>query len=129
MCRAKIDALVIITQPWFHAAQAVQAMEHGGSHACFVHEFVDAVVHDHRPAMNAREAARRMIMGVMAHKSPRRDGNDSTRRTSVIHPVTSRERSRVWSDGGFFAGGTSVAVSPDQKAVIAISDDDYHRNR
>lgn len=29
ICRAKLDALVIITQPWLHAAQAVAAMEAG----------------------------------------------------------------------------------------------------
>ena len=29
ICRADLDALVIITQPWLHAAQAVQAMESG----------------------------------------------------------------------------------------------------
>lgn len=27
MCRADLDAIVVITQPWFHAAQAVQALE------------------------------------------------------------------------------------------------------
>ena len=29
ICRADLDALVIITQPWLHAPQCVQAMEHG----------------------------------------------------------------------------------------------------
>ena len=29
ICRAGLDALVIITQPWLHAAQAIQAMESG----------------------------------------------------------------------------------------------------
>lgn len=29
ICRAKFDALVIITQPWLHAAQCIQAMESG----------------------------------------------------------------------------------------------------
>jgi predicted dehydrogenase len=29
ICRADLDALVIITQPWLHAAQAIQAMESG----------------------------------------------------------------------------------------------------
>jgi predicted dehydrogenase len=29
ICKADLDALVIITQPWLHAAQAVQAMEAG----------------------------------------------------------------------------------------------------
>jgi predicted dehydrogenase len=29
ICRAKLDALVIITQPWLHAPQCIQAMESG----------------------------------------------------------------------------------------------------
>jgi predicted dehydrogenase len=29
ICAAKLDALVLITQPWLHAPQAIQAMEHG----------------------------------------------------------------------------------------------------
>lgn len=29
ICKAELDALVIITQPWLHAAQALQAMESG----------------------------------------------------------------------------------------------------
>jgi len=29
ICRADLDALVLITQPWLHAPQAIQAMEHG----------------------------------------------------------------------------------------------------
>lgn len=29
ICRADLDALVIITQPWLHAPQCLQAMEHG----------------------------------------------------------------------------------------------------
>lgn len=29
ICKADLDALVIITQPWLHAAQAIKAMEHG----------------------------------------------------------------------------------------------------
>ena len=28
ICRADLDGLVIITQPWLHAPQCVQAMEH-----------------------------------------------------------------------------------------------------
>jgi len=47
---------------------------HGGSHAYLVHEFVDAVAGDRRPAINAWEAARYMAMGAMAHKSAMRDG-------------------------------------------------------
>ncbi|NOZ20723.1 MAG: Gfo/Idh/MocA family oxidoreductase [Planctomycetes bacterium] len=47
---------------------------HGGSHAYLVHEFCDAVANERQPAINIWEAARYMIMGVMAHKSALRDG-------------------------------------------------------
>lgn len=47
---------------------------HGGSHAYLVHEFVDAIVHDRQPAINAWEAVRYMVAGVMAHKSALKDG-------------------------------------------------------
>lgn len=47
---------------------------HGGSHPFLVHEFVDAVVNERMPAINAWEAARYMAMGVTAHKSALRDG-------------------------------------------------------
>jgi len=47
---------------------------HGGSHPYLVHEFVDAVVHERQPAINAWEAVRYMAAGVMAHKSALRDG-------------------------------------------------------
>lgn len=47
---------------------------HGGSHPYLVHEFVDAVARDRQPAINAWEAARYMVMGVMAHKSALQDG-------------------------------------------------------
>jgi len=47
---------------------------HGGSHAYLVHEFVDAVVNDRVPAVNAWEAVRYFAPGVVAHKSALRDG-------------------------------------------------------
>jgi predicted dehydrogenase len=47
---------------------------HGGSHPYLVHEFCDAVASGRPPAINAWEAARYMVMGVMAHKSALRDG-------------------------------------------------------
>lgn len=47
---------------------------HGGSHAFLVHEFVDAVVHGRRPAVNAWEAARYMAAGAAAHFSAQRGG-------------------------------------------------------
>ncbi|OPZ83540.1 MAG: Glycosyl hydrolase family 109 protein 1 precursor [bacterium ADurb.Bin429] len=47
---------------------------HGGSHAYLVHEFVDAIAHGRRPAINAWEAARYTAAGVMAHKSALKDG-------------------------------------------------------
>ncbi len=47
---------------------------HGGSHPYLVHEFVDAVASGRMPAINAWEAARYMVMGVMAHESVLQDG-------------------------------------------------------
>jgi len=47
---------------------------HGGSHAYLAHEFVDAIAHDRQPAINAWEAVRYMVAGVMAHKSALKDG-------------------------------------------------------
>jgi len=47
---------------------------HGGSHVYLVNEFVDAVAHNRRPAINVWEAVRYMAAGVMAHKSALRDG-------------------------------------------------------
>jgi len=47
---------------------------HGGSHPYLVHEFCDAVAGSRMPAVNAWEAARYMVMGVMAHKSAQLDG-------------------------------------------------------
>ncbi|MFP4056732.1 MAG: Gfo/Idh/MocA family protein [Candidatus Brocadiia bacterium] len=47
---------------------------HGGSHAYLVHEFVDAVASDRRPAISAWEAARYFVPGVVAHQSALRDG-------------------------------------------------------
>ncbi len=47
---------------------------HGGSHAYLAHEFVEAVVQDRLPAINAWEAVRYMAAGVTAHKSAMRDG-------------------------------------------------------
>ena len=39
-----------------------------------MHGSLDAVAHDRQPAINAWEAARYMVMGVMAHKSALKDG-------------------------------------------------------
>jgi predicted dehydrogenase len=47
---------------------------HGGSHPYMVHEFVEAVANNRQPATNIWEAARYMVMGVMAHKSALKDG-------------------------------------------------------
>jgi predicted dehydrogenase len=47
---------------------------HGGSHAYLVHEFVSAIAENRQPAVNAWEAVRYMVMGVMAHKSAMKDG-------------------------------------------------------
>lgn len=47
---------------------------HGGSHAYLVHEFVDAIANNRKPAVNVWQACRYMAMGVMAHKSALKDG-------------------------------------------------------
>lgn len=47
---------------------------HQGSHPYLVHEFVDAVARNRRPAIHAWQAARYMAMGVAAHRSALRDG-------------------------------------------------------
>ncbi|MBI5722981.1 MAG: Gfo/Idh/MocA family oxidoreductase [Planctomycetes bacterium] len=47
---------------------------HEGSHAYLVHEFVDAIAHERRPAVNVWQAVRYMAAGVMAHKSALRNG-------------------------------------------------------
>ena len=47
---------------------------HGGSHAYLVHEFVEAVANDRRPAITAWDAVRYTAAGVMAHKSALQGG-------------------------------------------------------
>ncbi len=47
---------------------------HQGSHAYLVHEFVDAVAKERRPAIDAADAVRYLAPGVMAHKSALKDG-------------------------------------------------------
>jgi predicted dehydrogenase len=47
---------------------------HGGSHAYLVHEFVEAVAADRRPAIHAWEAARYFVPGIIAHRSALRGG-------------------------------------------------------
>lgn len=47
---------------------------HQGSHPHLVHEFVDSIVHNRRPKIDAWQAARYLAPAVMAHKSAQRDG-------------------------------------------------------
>ncbi len=47
---------------------------HGGSHAYLVHEFVDSIINDRSPVVDARTAAHYTAMGVAAHSSALRDG-------------------------------------------------------
>ncbi len=56
------------------ATDAVDYGGHGGSHAYLVHEFVDAVAGDRRPAIDVWQAVRYMAMGAAAHQSALRDG-------------------------------------------------------
>ncbi|MDD5597905.1 MAG: Gfo/Idh/MocA family oxidoreductase [Victivallaceae bacterium] len=51
---------------------------HRGAHPYMVHEFIDALVHDRLPVINAWEAARYTAMGVTAHKSALKDGETLT---------------------------------------------------
>lgn len=47
---------------------------HGGSHAYLANEFVQAVAAGRLPSVNAWEAARYFVPGIIAHKSALRDG-------------------------------------------------------
>lgn len=47
---------------------------HGGSHGYLVHEFVDAIAHERRPAITAWDVARYTAAGAMAHKSALKGG-------------------------------------------------------
>ncbi len=47
---------------------------HGGSHAYLVNEFVQSVAEGRAPAINAWEAARYFVPGIVAHQSALRDG-------------------------------------------------------
>lgn len=47
---------------------------HGGSHSYLVHEFVDSIVNERMPRINAWEAVRYMAPGLVAHKSAERGG-------------------------------------------------------
>ena len=42
---------------------------HGGSHTFLTHEFVDALVHDRRPAIDVCEALAYTVPGIVAHES------------------------------------------------------------
>lgn len=55
-----------------------QPWGHGGSHPYLVHEFVDAVANNRKPAINIWEAVRYMAMGVAAHQSALKDGETVT---------------------------------------------------
>lgn len=49
---------------------------HGGSHPYLVHEFVEAVANERQPMPNIWEAARYMAMGVRAHQSALKGGEN-----------------------------------------------------
>jgi len=42
---------------------------HGGSHTFLTHEFIDALTHDRRPAVNVHEAVAMTVPGLIAHQS------------------------------------------------------------
>lgn len=47
---------------------------HGGSHAYLVNEFVEALAHARQPTVNAWQAARYFVPGILAHESAKRGG-------------------------------------------------------
>ncbi|MEW6743920.1 MAG: Gfo/Idh/MocA family oxidoreductase [Planctomycetota bacterium] len=47
---------------------------HGGSHTFLTHEFIDALVHDRRPAIDIGEALAYTVPGIVAHQSSLRGG-------------------------------------------------------
>lgn len=47
---------------------------HGGSHTFLTHEFVDALVHGRKPAIDIHEALAMTVPGIVAHKSALQDG-------------------------------------------------------
>jgi len=47
---------------------------HHGSHTFLTHEFVDALVHDRRPAIDVYEALAYVVPGIVAHQSALRGG-------------------------------------------------------
>ena len=47
---------------------------HGNSHAFLIHEFVQAIVEDRHPSVNAWESAAYTAPGIIAHESALRDG-------------------------------------------------------
>jgi len=51
-----------------------QPRGHGGSHPYLVHEFIEAIASNRRPAIHVWEATRYMAMGVAAHQSALHDG-------------------------------------------------------
>ena len=64
-----------VQKAWYNTSkESVDYGGHGGSHAYLVHEFVDAIAHGRRPAINVWESVRYMAMGVAAHQSALRGG-------------------------------------------------------
>jgi hypothetical protein len=47
---------------------------HGGSHTFLTHEFIDALVHDRRPAIDIFESLAYTVPGIVAHESSLRGG-------------------------------------------------------
>jgi len=47
---------------------------HGGSHVFLTHEFIDALTHDRRPAVDVYEALAYTVPGIVAHQSALRGG-------------------------------------------------------
>ena len=65
---------VEVTEAWGDAASYLVDAGEAGSCSRLVHEFLDAITTNRRPAIHAWEAVRYMVSGVIAHKSALRDG-------------------------------------------------------
>jgi hypothetical protein len=47
---------------------------HGGSHTFLTHEFIDALAHDRKPAIDLYESLAYTVPGIIAHESALKEG-------------------------------------------------------
>ena len=65
---AAIEQAELLPEPLRHDSG------HEGSHTFLTHEFVDAVVHDRRPAVDIYESLAYTVPGIVAHQSALKEG-------------------------------------------------------